>query len=1396
MRKALCPLVAVLAAIVPLAAFGDGKPEAAYLPGGPLAGLELPLFKTQHGEPPGYPGAVGTNKAPRWAENPKLSFDIEGMAPQLELYPGSVELFEDYMQKYMPIRSWFDRQSQLRNWKAAELPGVDKSAIESYAAPLFWVGRQSVFADTGLKLAPVPVARLKPGGATVKLDLGRLPAGLYALRVIAAVEPGQVKTFRRPLVICATVNDGPDGEDTIYRVRAGYCEEFYDVADVYFHVPLERACRATIQSDAASQVDLLVHNLSLDDALAGTLRRPIKTRAIETLKPGVQPSVPKIAGEARLARDADLWNSYVPPNALAGTLANYQYDAIPGVVIGTDTKLGKDIEAEFGVWKLSGAPGILVTNAKLGLSYSLADLQAGRPLPDPYPFKDDGLGLIYTAADKPDGGRVWAPVAQAVIERLRSYFSDAARGSLKWVNEGDSDAARDAAVKLIRFALAYPTLEDGHTLNSLIREPGAHGREFRTRSRESNGVGVMGHFGFQFEVAPTYDRLFSYIKGNEDLAKSIGRFRPKVKSSADLVQLLDVYLLQTHAKRLMRYHYAGDGREPAQIAEVASVLGDNTVTDSWMEWLFSRVFYYPRPLAGLADFMVSVTDRDGRSTIGSSSYVMGDESADKIARSMETYIRNGGNPAYDLTDFKRFPKAITSLYFPIRGQTAGLWTMRMGSVSGPEKGYAQAWKHIVGEDGAVLGWKWTKDPIFAYVLKHYGSSNDWSGAEWAEIGQAAATVPRAPWMENRSRILPNHAAFLESGVPHDDVRFRRSVQVRLGTGKGHSHCDTLDLQVFAHGFPVTLEAGQRPGYSNPPDWMTRVHNTVEVNGSDWSSGDGGGAGSWACAMSDAEGARYLRAQVAPNNLARASRQVALIDVDEGEGSAKLGPEAVGPDRQSLPNGVVTPQSYVFDVFRVNGGGAHTYCFHAGVNDLPVEGNDPQPVSNARDVKPVEGNESPAGKYLAKFANRKYEGVAPERFEATFTIQKTRLGPSSGKVASHTGTYDLSGAGVESSLLGSCYDSNAPSKFVRLQLFNAGGGQVMKGDLNCHQWKYFIPMFYVQRKGENLQSAFAALIEPYAGTPFIREARQLPVEGNDAGAEQAVALEVKTVNGHTDLCFAGGAGGAERRMGDTRIAAEFAYSSVDTQGVRQLTLTGGTLLSTPLGSLRLPVPAYTGRVVSVDYPARTVRVDAPWPEYRGDRLLELKTQPGDDPEAWATGLTAASIKPKDGGTEIAFVRSVDFYRARIAEVDEAQARVKGPLGLPLQASGFRRGWTASNDRGTKTWRVRDIGDGFILAGDPVQAADFAPENVLRLWEYGVGDVLTKPAMASLRRVDAGVYELTADAEVTVALRAGGIEISADRQQWKSLSGRKAGGLLECAVKASDLGPKGQAYLRVK
>jgi len=1341
-------------------------PAKEFLVGGPLEGVPLPLYPTQHGEPPGHPGCVPALQKPD--EKGNVPFTPEGVQPERHLYPGAVEHYRTYWQKYNPLRFFFDRQSQIKNWLAGAIRGVRREQVEEYAEPLYWVPRFRLPRPTGLKNKPVPVVRCKAGDPVMELDLGTLPIGLYAVRVIGAVPTEQLRRYRLPLRMAFSVNDGPNGAVSTYKLRLGYCDEFYSVAEFYFHAPAKRTYRAKLWVLPGSRVDLLVHNVTLDDALAGIELRPVKKRM--TLTSAAERAalrLKKIADlerrmrgrkyvppaprplEEQWARDEVLWHLWPGLNAQPGALFGANRGYQPDLVFGVGGKPGPNAPAaqdepaaRWGRWThpwprygfrtnaslaaLSAGLDLLV-NAELGLRYTTADLAAKRPLPDPYPYKDDGTGLYFEPKEgKPQYFNV---VADAVSARVRAVAGQLGRLATAYHEMGDVRAGRDAALLLIRIAYDTPAIDGANALSSLLADPGPWGRDLRCRRRLT-----VAHWG----VDPVlYDRLFDVIQGNEELARSVRRFIPWVRSSADVVALLDGYLVQNDAKRILRYNKMWDNA-PTLIVTPAMILGDTAFTKPWMEWLWSKAYIYPNPPSGLPDLITTANGGDGAGYIASWFYCQGEE-ASKNGDALARYIALGGDPKYDLRNPRLYPKVTAACYWPIRTLMAGLYFPRIGDVCGPDK----YWGHTFNTLGPKMrrGWRWTHDPVFAWmIVNHFGRKGE-SDAEWAAITRAAATLKRAPYLTQPSRIVSNWFGLLETGRQYDDPRFRRNVLLRTGHGWGHHHHDTLDLQIHAHGYPMTVDGGQRPGYSKPADRGTRQHNLVVVNGKEWMGH------AWIKALSDAEGARYMLAEATPTanhpEVKLYRRQVALLDVDEGKGARPWRPG--NPFAGSFPSaGVVTPNSYVLDVVRVSGGKQHTYAFHATLDDeLKTNVPNPQPYDKLPQVEQ---------EYLAGHRYRpeiRTGGDAPDTVVATWRMTRQSKGFTEQQV---------------NRLI---WDPNSPRKYTRLHLLGQRGARVLTGWFYCRQWDYGWRQLYVQhRAGADRDIVFPALIEPYVGEPFIVERRLLPVADNDADALRAVAVEVRTKNGHVDLCFADGRPDKTRRVaapqGEVAVAGEFAYLSSDAQGLRQAALTGGTLLRSPLVTLKAAAREYTGRVIKADYPERTFFVDRPWPAFRGgERVLEIGKG------AHWTAYTAVRVAPQ-GRTRAAVTlrNGASLYASRVVEVDERARTVYCALALPFVDSGGNsplpgedRDLVASNRERTKFWRAQYLGGdrstgkfGFRLDGE-VSLADFGPSRSFRLWEYGVGDTARHSTFVSLRRVGDNQYELTADVDVEVAFGKG-------------------------------------------
>jgi len=124
----------------------------------------------------------------------------------------AAEHYRTYWHKYCPVRSFFDRQSMVKNFVAPNIPGAEPKQIEEYAEPVYYVPRQDDPLGTGNRREPVPVVRCKGGDPVFRLDFGELEPGLYCVRVIGAAPTEKLRPFLLPVFVEMRVNDGLQGE--------------------------------------------------------------------------------------------------------------------------------------------------------------------------------------------------------------------------------------------------------------------------------------------------------------------------------------------------------------------------------------------------------------------------------------------------------------------------------------------------------------------------------------------------------------------------------------------------------------------------------------------------------------------------------------------------------------------------------------------------------------------------------------------------------------------------------------------------------------------------------------------------------------------------------------------------------------------------------------------------------------------------------------------------------------------------------------------------------------------------------------------------------------------------------------------------------------------------------
>jgi hypothetical protein len=1294
--------VAVLSLAV--AGFANDKKEN-YEIGGPLAGVKLPLYPTYHGEAPGKPG------------------NSRGK-PQYQLYPGSVENWRAYYFKYCPVRSIFDVQSQLKNWTSPEIPGCSSRQIEKYAQPVYKANKTAGATATGKFEPAVKVTKIKPGDTILETSLGKLKRGLYCIRVIAAVPTKEVTEYRKDLFATLEVNDKANGGTSRYRKRIAYVDQFYSIIELYFHAPETRKYKVKLSIGSKSKIGLIVRNVSFDDVLTDFVRRPIKKKSNQPLSQEAVKKYNKWLREVshnkrklkqRQELDDIIWNGWpglnIHYNGMIRPGGQSFRKLMKNIRYGTKGMDYKALDKKYGKWNARDLKdfSMLTNNKKLKLAYSVDDLRAGKTLPAPYPVKDDGTGVSQPDADGIKGC-FYAPIAETCLDRIRTYQKMLNQTALKLssrLHQRDfADKVHSSLLAFARFVYDYPTLDPANDLGMIISRKGPYYRQGRTRQRMTTPWFLTWYTEFARHVE-LYDKFYDLIKDNQMLADSIGRHIPWVKSPQDVIELFDTYLVQNTARRILRYQYhTGSGR----ILIIATVLGDKDITTPWLENLFSKSFIYPQKLMGIQHIAINGYDRSGLGFGGASSFYGTGKNTTPLAASMDKYCKSVNDDTFSLSNPKKYPKVAAACYWPIELMYAGYQFARIGDVSGSDK-LAGA---LLTNSMQILrpAWRWTKDPQLAAVLYHAGNRSLFTDKEWAEICKQAAIVKRMPYLTQPSRFVPNWCGIIETGKRHDDFRFRRGAMVRVGYNHGHAHNDSLDLQLSAHGIQMAIDAGQRPGYCSPGASYSAVHNTVTVNGKQRAVTTG-----WISNIVDGKGLAYLFAHAGRTGAQqKGARQVMLVDVDDNGPAKRLALSKQQP-RAKLKKVQQTPNGYIFDVFRENRTGKLRYNFHA-MNDDHFEWNALAEKANPKAFNGI----------FKKFPKRSFSAKAPKTLVATWQMRK---------VPQADNKY-----GSEMQVLGKNFVPGSPNKYLRLHLLGVEGALAERGAVATVKANIKNDFTCIGAEVNDPNGrVFTAIAEPYVGKPFIKSVELIDIADNEDDALAATAAKVVTVNGNTDWNFADGRPGKTRKFDGITVSGEAAIMSVDKDGLRQAMLTGGTVFKTPYVKIKLAVREYKGKIASVSYPNRTITLDATWPEMKWPQVISIGNR------YFETGYTVIKAeKTKDGKTKLTVKRGADLYISPIKEIDTANKRVFAKLRF---TPGHKiAGRTITNSRQDKSWKAGI--DGKLNGAAPVTKESFAPENIIKAWEYGPADNIKLASKIVITRNSKGSYDITSNANGAVSL----------------------------------------------
>ena len=566
-------------------------------------------------------------------------------------------------------------------------------------------------------------------------------------------------------------------------------------------------------------------------------------------------------------------------------------------------------------------------------------------------------------------------------------------------------------------------------------------------------------------VSPAYGAIRPAIEGDDALAELTGQAAAQIRAH------IEDRMLRTMAADIMdgsdriQGNYSMHQRSLLGIAEVLKHSRKRPTSRQMREY----VLWNPRAKSyfqmGLVDALNNLLHRDGYPMESPGYNVAWIEGLSDVVDAL-------GPEGRSIVSMPRFRKLFT---WPIRMTCAGEFVPSYGD-SG------DLFHRLLGWTGQVFepAYRHWRDPLCTRALALPQTERDHDlfrqPMDDEEVAEAAGSAPDRPGVT--SALLPGVGfASLQTGSDAN----RTALAVFYGIYWGHAHWDRLQLDLYSWGnalapdlgYPETADAydPRRGGFIS----HTVAHNTVMVN---------------------------ARRQ------ALARGRLHLYDPGDSVQLVETSAEACYPGTVSLYRrtlmlvDVAPDQAYVVDIFRVRGGTQHDWIVHGTQADFESD----LPLSAPREEGTLAGPQVPYGHFYddERFSNDNrahvpyhlYEGSA---FQWLFNVQHAQLngmGTASWRLSRPPDLYpqrECAGVVLRTHLVG------------QDETVIACDGVPQRKET----WPNTLKFLLRRRVGEELESVFVTVFEPYRDTPFIDSVRPMPLA---AGADLPIALEIATGTG--------------------------------------------------------------------------------------------------------------------------------------------------------------------------------------------------------------------------------------------------------------------------------------------
>jgi hypothetical protein len=748
---------------------------------------------------------------------------------------------------------------------------------------------------------------------------------------------------------------------------------------------------------------------------------------------------------------------------------------------------------------------------------------------------DDGWGWVG-----PDGNRYWFVAhanhlvwqgpgldSRCIINGIRSL-------SRAYVLTGDRTYAHKAAVLFRRVAEVYPTMnyEQQSRFGQLMAEQG-------TRYTGK----IVNLIWESYQIAPSlaeaYDNIWETIDGDTALQKFYGQTGEQIRACIEanyFEEAIDGYFNDmmrgnygTHQRALLllavvRQH--GDNRR--YVNEILHRSGGHLLRIGFDYALYNSVY------------------RDGAPH----------ESPDYnfvwiriLAASGELLKKLG----YDIATLPRLKRMFDQ----------PLDYITIGRLSDPLGDSSTRYAPLIGNDSLTYqrGFQLYGDPRYAAYLAGIGATGDKTFGSYEALFSPALTVAGSRTAENHlapvARVVPPQPSRIFSGYGSailNNPADTRSLDLFYGLHVAHYHHDRLHFDLFAHGQDMMPDLGYPDGAnefnSGIFTWSktTISHNTVTVDSHRQSANPAGRL----LLFADGPFARALVAD-APGTYPQTTTYRRTLVMVDAPGAAD--------------------QGYAVDFFDVAGGRQHDYSLHgptgkfttlASTWSAPAPGTLAGPNVAVGELydDPIRGAKDFKGSYL---------NYAGSGFQHLVNVQRLQ-------------------SGADTVIADYVHDKD-PDARLRLRVLPQPGQELLRAEARVSPIKYpELVTFLIARRvagpGEpELTSAFAAVLEPYATTPFIASVRRSDF------ANGSVVTVTRTDGQRDVVIHHHGSDIAVFAREDTpplATDAEVAVATLDAknQPVRAF-FAGGTFLQ--IGDRKLTAAGLEGKITAIDVTAGQLRV---------------------------------------------------------------------------------------------------------------------------------------------------------------------------------------------------------------